>query len=408
LTNRSLCHERRWNSTTQINQRQSLIVFLGSHKQNGTTTIGDLTYEYDKAGNRTKTGGSWARTGIPEPLTSTSYDANNRQLTFGDKTLAYDDNGNLQSITDSNGTTLYQWNARNQLAAISGPNANASFVYDGAGRRQKKTVNGNLTEFLYDGLNPVQEASGANILANILPGLGIDEFFTRTDIGAGVTSSFLADALGSAIAVADSAGVAQTSYTYDAFGQTTVTGASNASSYQYTGRENDGTGLYYYRARYYAPLIQRFISQDPIGFTGGDLNLYAYVGNQPTNRDDPLGLQWRPGPLIEPNPVGEGMRHGGDALDWAKDRREANSEYDDKREVEDEKIRKLREAGKQFECDTQVLVCWRIHTRGKSTPIPGTVAVYTAGWVTYTVGVGVRCEWRLAPGRSNNCCKQPS
>src|SRR5207249_9522010 len=83
-------------------------------KQNGTTLLGNLTYEYDKAGNRTKTGGSFARTGIPEAITSTNYNAANQQTTFGDKTLQYDDDGNLQSITDSNGTTLYTWNARNQ------------------------------------------------------------------------------------------------------------------------------------------------------------------------------------------------------------------------------------------------------------------------------------------------------
>lgn len=160
-------------------------------KQNGTTLLGDLTYEYDNAGNRTKIGGSWARTGMPEPLTTTSYDVNNRQLTFGDKTLAYDDNGNLQSITDSNGTTLYSWNARNQLVAINGPTVNTSFVYDGMGRREQKTINGSLTEFLYDRRNPVQETSGATILANILTGLGIDEFLTRTDVVAGVTSNFL-------------------------------------------------------------------------------------------------------------------------------------------------------------------------------------------------------------------------
>lgn len=263
-----------------------------TYKQNGTTLLGDLTYEYDKAGNRTKTGGSWARTGMPEPLNTTSYDANNRQLTFGDKTLAYDDNGNLQSITDSNGTTLYSWNARNQLVAINGPTVNASFVYDGVGRREAKTINGGLTEFLYDGLNPVQETSGAAILANILPGLGIDEFLTRTDVVGGVTNNNLAGAPGSTVSVADNTGAVQTNYTYEPYGRTTVNGPSGGS-YQFTGRENDGTGLYYYRARYYHAGLQRFISEDPLEFFSGDVNLYAYAQNNPIMLTDPLGL-WTP------------------------------------------------------------------------------------------------------------------
>jgi len=175
------------------------------------------------------------------------------------------------------------------LVGISGPDVNASFVYDGMGRREAKTINGNLTEFLYDGLNPVQETAGTTVLANVLPGLGIDEFLTRTDVAAGVTSNFLADALGSPVAVADSNGTVQTEYNYEAFGRTTVTGAANTSSYQYTGRENDGTGLYYYRARYYHPGLQRFISEDPIEFAGGDVNYYAYVGGNPVNYIDSTG-----------------------------------------------------------------------------------------------------------------------
>ena len=46
----------------------------------------------------------------------------------------------------------------------------------------------------------------------------------------------------------------------------------------------------YYRARYYSPTTQRFISQDPIGFGGGDVNLYAMVWNNPLSFVDPLGL----------------------------------------------------------------------------------------------------------------------
>jgi RHS repeat-associated protein len=173
---------------------------------------------------------------------------------------------------------------------ISGPTVNASFVYDGVGRREKKTINGSLTEFLYDFVNPVQEKSGAMIVANILPGLVTDEFLARTDVVAGTTSNILTDALGSPVGATDNIGALQTNYSYEPFGRTTVTGALDTSSFQYTGRENDGTGLYYYRARYYHPGSQRFISEDPIEIAGGDYNLYAYVKNDPANKLDPLGL----------------------------------------------------------------------------------------------------------------------
>jgi RHS repeat-associated protein len=79
-------------------------------------------------------------------------------------------------------------------------------------------------------------------------------------------------------------------YRYGPFGSTEETGAGGSNPFQYAGRENDGTGLYYYRARYYSPRHHRFISEDPIEF-GDGVNLYAYVGNDPVNYDDPLGLQ---------------------------------------------------------------------------------------------------------------------
>ncbi len=67
-----------------------------------------------------------------------------------------------------------------------------------------------------------------------------------------------------------------------------ITGSSS-NPFQFTGRENDGTGLYYNRARYYSPTLGRFISQDPLGFAGGDPNLYGYVGNDPANLSDKTG-----------------------------------------------------------------------------------------------------------------------
>jgi hypothetical protein len=110
------------------------------------------------------------------------------------------------------------------------------------------------TNFLYDGANPVQELSGSTVTANLLTG-GIDERFTRTDSNG--TSDYLTDALGSTIALTDSNGNPQVQYSYAPFGSISINGTTT-NSYTYTGRETDGLGVYYYRARYYNPTTGRF------------------------------------------------------------------------------------------------------------------------------------------------------
>ncbi|HYL82634.1 MAG TPA: RHS repeat-associated core domain-containing protein [Candidatus Angelobacter sp.] len=247
----------------------------------GSNTLGTLTYAYDSAGRRTGVGGSYARTNTPAAVSpGTPPNANNQLPQWNGKTLSYDLNGNLTS----DGTNTYTWNARNQLVTISG-GVTASFQYDPFGRRVSKTIGG-TTQYLYDGANPVQEISGGSASANLLTG-GVDEYFQRTD-SAGARN-FLTDALGSTLALTDSTGTVQNSYTFEPFGNSQVTGTTT-NSFAFTGRELDPTGLYLYRARYYHPQLQRFISEDPIGFRGG-INRYAYVLNSPPNFFDPLGLE---------------------------------------------------------------------------------------------------------------------
>jgi RHS repeat-associated protein len=184
--------------------------------------------------------------------------------------------------------------------------------YDGFGRRTKNLQN---TSFLFDGANAVQELSGSTATANLISG-GIDEIFARADSTGAYTP--LQDALGSTIALVDASGNLATQYAYDPFGNTTVSGTTNSNAFQYTGRENEGNGLYFYRARYYSPLFGRFINEDPIGFAGGS-NLYAYVLDSPINLVDPGGtnaLTTAAAAARAAGPALEVIAGGGGSLGW--------------------------------------------------------------------------------------------
>jgi RHS repeat-associated protein len=247
-------------------------------------SLGNLGYSYDPDGRRVQISGSWASTGIPNPTANAAvYNASNALTSWNGSPLTYDLNGNMMA----DGANTYTWDERNHLASISGFTS-ASFQYDPFGRRMQKTINGSATAYLYDGGNPIQELSGGAVSANLLDGLDSDQYFSRTDaIG---SRYFVPDILGSSLALTDSTGSIQTEYTYEPFGGTIAHDAGTASSYDYTGRENDGNGLYFYRARYYSPMFGRFISQDPAEFKGG-INLYGYAAENPVSYRDPSG-QW--------------------------------------------------------------------------------------------------------------------
>ncbi|WP_029922947.1 RHS repeat-associated core domain-containing protein [Nevskia soli] len=257
-----------------------------TYTQTNGGLIGNLAYGYDLAGHRTSVSGSLANVNLPAAIASGVYNANNQLAQWNGVTYSYDANGNL--LNDSSRT--YTWNARDQLTSLAGISS-ASFQYDAVGRRIGKNIGGATTGYLYDGGNFVQEKNGAGataaITANLLTG-GTDETFVRMTSTS--INTPLLDAMGSTIAETNTAQAIITNYSYDPYGATTQSGISTGSSQQYAGRENDSTGLYYNRARYYSPAAGRFTQEDPIGWASRQANNYAYVGGNPVTRTDPYGL----------------------------------------------------------------------------------------------------------------------
>jgi RHS repeat-associated protein len=254
-----------------------------------------LTYQYDVAGNQTSlTRNNGTASSLPPAVTNASYDVVNEQTAFAGAALTYDNNGNLTS----DGTNTYVWDARNRLVAISG-GVTASFTYDPLGRRISKTVNSVLSQYGYDGNDIVMEIGGGAVGASYLRSLRIDEPFIRQSSTG--NEHYHTDPLGNSMVLSNSQGGVVSSYSYEPFGKSSATGGS-ANTLKYTGREEDGTGLVYYRARYMNPRSGRFLSRDPQEDGGLSGNLYAYVGNNPLSYTDPLGLFRVPLKPLDPPP----------------------------------------------------------------------------------------------------------
>jgi len=144
----------------------------------------------------------------------------------------------------------------------------------------------NTQYYAYDGDQVIAEYEGGSLKRKFIYGPGIDEPVMMIDVTTSTKYYYHFDGLGSVVALSNSIGDIVERYSYDVFGEPNRVSDVN-NPYLFTGRRFDTeTANYYYRARYYKPSIGRFLQPDPIP----SLNLYTYVGNNPTNWLDPLGL----------------------------------------------------------------------------------------------------------------------
>jgi RHS repeat-associated protein len=261
---------------------------IKTETRDGVTT----TYGYDANGNRTS-----VQTGSNASVTAT-YDAQDRILTYGSQVYTHSPVGNLETRTDGSKTVALTYDDLGNLTKVVLSEDDTivktiDYVIDGLGRRVARRVNGTFDrKWLYrDGLRPVAEVDSAGVFTHFVyvdSQSGAPDFLIRS----GVLYRVVKDHLGSVRLVvnATSGAIAQ-SLEYDAFGRVLNETGAAFQPFGFAGGLYDAdTKLVRFGARDYDPGMGRWTNKDPIGFAGGDTNVYAYVGNDPVNLTDPTGL----------------------------------------------------------------------------------------------------------------------
>ena len=260
-----------------------------------------VRYAYDPAGNRISHTDDWQ-------TVEYQYNSANQMLQAGTAQFSYDENGNRIQKSDSGDVANYFYNYDDMMEQVDSPNGESTgYGYDALGRRiYKVDQDGNSTNYLYDGINVLQEISGQlnqkiatyyRVNGRILTrqefsvSQGENDAYQNRPTGRQLYYSY--DGLGSVASLSNHDGNLQTRYQYDAFGEMTG-GDITENPYTFTGKRFDEeSGMYHFHFRQYDPGTGVWTTPDPIGVLGG-VNLYSYVFNNPVNFIDPYGLEMGP------------------------------------------------------------------------------------------------------------------
>jgi RHS repeat-associated protein len=275
----------------------------GSYEElmSGSTVVNTLwsaTYGHDNADRLTSfVPTPIAKTQAPSAVTLT-YDVDDQLATYNGLSINHDLNGNLLSAPVQ-GTLLgaLTWDKRNRLTGAGG----IAYAYDAENRRISSTVNGQTTLYVY--------SRGGASLDRLLMKQNPDGSVTRYIYGAGLLYEETTNAgnvaqspvyyhfdwRGDTVALSDANGNVTARISYSPYGERTVESGTVSTPFCFNGKwgvMTETTGLLCMQARFYSPVIRRFLNEDPSGL-GGGINLYAYVRGDPINFVDPTGeVRW--------------------------------------------------------------------------------------------------------------------
>ena len=238
-------------------------------------------YTYDAAGNRIRTEYAYNEKNQLINTEEIRTDGIRRRNTF-----TYSRQGSILKEETESGTCRYFYNSKNQQIRIERADGQIQENrYDAEGLRHEMRENGKLLRFVYQNGELLYEEGGDKETASCHLGAGIEAVRRGQR-----TYYYHPDEQLSTALITDETGTIKNQYRYDAFGAGLEVSEELPNRIRYTGQQYDEvTEQYYLRARYYNPILGRFLQEDV--YQGDGLNLYAYCRNNPVVYWDPSGYE---------------------------------------------------------------------------------------------------------------------
>ena len=298
-----------FNNLNQLRSRQTggAVLFKGNLNENGEVTVNNQPALVTGGTNFAQTATLGEGTNV---ISIVATDDNNNVTTnlyqvavnsSEQERFEYDFNGNMISRSTEASATYYDWDGANRLIQITQRNATSTnvseFTYDGLSRRTRivERENGVVTRdnrFVWEGSSLVEERNSTGFLTN-------KRYYSQGVQVSGQNYYYSRDHLGSIRELTDASRTIRARYDYDPYGRKTKLEGDLDADFSYTGHyyhSPSGLVLALYRA--YDSDLGRWLSQDPISFSAGDINLYRYCFNDCMNWVDPNGLLVGEGPVL--------------------------------------------------------------------------------------------------------------